>query len=93
MCTSVVTLLQCMRARSQGSRRLCSDVSQATLAMKWRWKTNRLKQGKDISKPNIVFGANVQVCLHCCFLFAYPSEWLFRDSLMTRGVRAVFEVL
>ena len=31
------------------------------LAMKWRWRKNREKQGKDTSKPNLVTGP-VQVC-------------------------------
>ncbi|PIA14933.1 glutamate decarboxylase [Coemansia reversa NRRL 1564] len=33
------------------------------LAMKWRWREHRKAQGKDYSKPNIVFGANAQVAL------------------------------
>ncbi|KAJ2161308.1 glutamate decarboxylase gad1 [Coemansia sp. RSA 552] len=33
------------------------------LAMKWRWRKRREAEGKDTSKPNIVFGANAQVAL------------------------------
>ncbi|KAJ1964649.1 glutamate decarboxylase gad1 [Dipsacomyces acuminosporus] len=33
------------------------------LAMKWRWRKRREAEGKDASKPNIVFGANAQVAL------------------------------
>lgn len=36
----------------------------ATLAMKWRWKADRKKKGLDTNNPNIVMGANVQVCWH-----------------------------
>ncbi|KAJ1754955.1 glutamate decarboxylase gad1 [Coemansia sp. RSA 518] len=33
------------------------------LAMKWRWRQRRQAEGKDASRPNIVFGANAQVAL------------------------------
>ncbi len=32
------------------------------LAMKWRWRKAREAAGKDATKPNLVMGANVQVC-------------------------------
>lgn len=35
----------------------------ALLAHKWNWRNKRKAAGKDISKPNIVFGADV----HCCW--------------------------
>merc|ERR550537_626136 len=42
----------------------------AGLAMKRKWKLKREAQGKDTSKPNIVFGSNVQVCWHkMCMYF------------------------
>jgi len=34
----------------------------AGLAMKWRWRARRAAQGKPTTSPNIVMGANVQVC-------------------------------
>jgi glutamate decarboxylase len=34
----------------------------AGLAMKWRWRARRRAQGKTADRPNIVMGANVQVC-------------------------------
>jgi glutamate decarboxylase len=34
----------------------------AGLAMKWRWRKRRTAQGKPADKPNLVMGANVQVC-------------------------------
>jgi glutamate decarboxylase len=34
----------------------------AGLAMKWRWRTTRTAAGLDGERPNIVMGANVQVC-------------------------------
>ena len=34
----------------------------AGLALKWNWKKKRAKQKKPFDKPNIVMGANVQVC-------------------------------
>ncbi|MCF7791717.1 MAG: glutamate decarboxylase [Victivallales bacterium] len=34
----------------------------ALLAHKWNWKNRRKKEGKDYSKPNVVFGADVHSC-------------------------------
>ena len=34
----------------------------AGLALKWRWRERRRKEGKSTDGPNIVIGANVQVC-------------------------------
>jgi len=32
------------------------------MAMKWNWRKKRAAQGKDTTKPNLVMGADVQVC-------------------------------
>ena len=32
------------------------------LALKWRWRKKMEEQGKSTSKPNMVMGANVQIC-------------------------------
>ena len=34
----------------------------AGMALTWRWRARREAAGKDASKPNLVMGANVQVC-------------------------------
>lgn len=34
----------------------------AGLALKWRWRARREAEGADTHRPNIVMGANVQVC-------------------------------
>ncbi len=34
----------------------------AGLAMKWRWRTRRTAKGLPADRPNLVMGANVQVC-------------------------------
>jgi glutamate decarboxylase len=34
----------------------------AGLALKWRWREKRQKEGKPTDKPNLVTGTNVQVC-------------------------------
>jgi len=34
----------------------------AALALKWNWRKRRRAQGKPAEKPNLVMGANVQVC-------------------------------
>ncbi|KAG5181625.1 pyridoxal phosphate-dependent transferase [Tribonema minus] len=47
----------------------------ATLAMKWAWKERRTKKGLDVSKPNIVFGSNIQVVWHkACKYFEVESR-------------------
>ena len=32
------------------------------LALKWRWRDRQRKAGKATDQPNLVMGANVQVC-------------------------------
>ncbi|TPX32864.1 glutamate decarboxylase [Synchytrium microbalum] len=39
-----------------------STIILSTLAMKRRWQLRREKEGKSKEKPNLVMGANVQVC-------------------------------
>jgi glutamate decarboxylase len=34
----------------------------AGMALKWRWRARREKQGKPTDRPNLVMGVNVQVC-------------------------------
>ncbi len=34
----------------------------AGMALKWRWRARRQAQGKPADRPNLVMGANVQVC-------------------------------
>lgn len=34
------------------------------MAMKWNWKDKMKKAGKSTTKPNIVMGANTQICWH-----------------------------
>ena len=34
----------------------------AGMALKWRWRARREAAGKDTARPNLVMGANVQVC-------------------------------
>ncbi|KAJ3351131.1 hypothetical protein HDU83_009210 [Entophlyctis luteolus] len=36
----------------------------SVLAMKWKWRKERLARGLSIDKPNLVCGSNVQVCWH-----------------------------
>ncbi len=37
-------------------------VMLAALALKWRWRARRQAEGKPTDRPNLVTGANVQVC-------------------------------
>lgn len=34
----------------------------AVLAMKWKWRAKRIKEGKPHDKPNLVMGSNAQIC-------------------------------
>lgn len=34
------------------------------MGMKWRWRNRRKAEGKSYDKPNLIMGANVQVCWH-----------------------------
>ena len=66
-------------SNSYGSASIGSSeaIMLAGLAMKKKWEARRKKEGKPIDKPNLVMGANVQVCweklvttmascVHCC---------------------------
>ena len=46
------------------------------MAMKWRWRDQRRAQNKSTEKPNLVMGANVQVCWHkfCRYWDIEPRE-------------------
>lgn len=49
---------------SYGSATIGSSeaIMLAGLAMKKKWEARRKKEGKPFDKPNLVMGANVQVC-------------------------------
>lgn len=66
-------------SNSYGSASIGSSeaIMLAGLAMKKRWEARRRSEGKSIEKPNLVMGANVQVCWeklvsihspHSCYL-------------------------
>jgi glutamate decarboxylase len=61
-------LARLFHAHEQGDAVGCATVGSseaihlAGLALKWRWRERRRKEGKATDAPNIVFGANVQVC-------------------------------
>lgn len=46
------------------------------MGMKWRWRNKRKAEGKSTDKPNLVMGANVQVCWHkfCRYWDVEPRE-------------------
>ncbi len=46
------------------------------MGMKWRWKARREAAGKSTDKPNLIMGANVQVCWHkfCRYWEVEPRE-------------------
>ena len=46
------------------------------MGMKWRWRNRRKAEGKSFEKPNLIMGANVQVCWHkfCRYWDVEPRE-------------------
>ena len=65
-CVNMIARL--FHAHEQGDAVGCATVGSseaihlAGLALKWRWRERRRSEGKPTGSPNIVFGANVQVC-------------------------------
>ncbi|HTV10587.1 MAG TPA: glutamate decarboxylase [Acidimicrobiales bacterium] len=61
-------LARLFNAPEHGSAIGCATVGSseaihlAGLALKWRWRAKRRAEGKPCDAPNIVMGANVQVC-------------------------------
>eukprot|EP01084_Bolivina_argentea_P015616 29275_1 len=63
----------------------------ATLGMKWRWKERQKAKGKSTANPNMVFGANVQVCWHkACKYFEVEAREapISTDCLVLTAERA-----
>ena len=51
-------------------------VMLAALALKWRWRARRQAAGKPTDRPNLVTGANVQVCWEkFCRYFDVEGVW------------------
>jgi len=46
------------------------------MAMKWRWRDRQRAAGKDTDRPNLVMGANTQICWHkfCRYWDVEPRE-------------------
>jgi glutamate decarboxylase len=61
-------LARLFNAPEQGEAVGCATVGSSEaihlsgLALKWRWRERRHREGRPTSSPNIVMGANVQVC-------------------------------
>jgi glutamate decarboxylase len=55
-------------AQQEESATGCSTIGSseacmlAGMALKWRWRQGRQREGKPADRPNLVMGANVQVC-------------------------------
>ncbi len=65
------------------------------LAMKWRWKKARIAAGKSIEAPNIVMGANVQVCWEkfARYFDVEPRYVPLSDSRFVIGVKEAMELV
>jgi glutamate decarboxylase len=57
------------------------------LALKWRWRQRRHAQGKPADRPNLVMGANVQVCWHkfCRYWDIEPRQMPLEPGLTCLG--------
>ncbi|MAJ46520.1 MAG: glutamate decarboxylase [Planctomycetes bacterium TMED75] len=57
------------------------------MGMKWRWRNRRKAEGKSIEKPNLIMGANVQVCWHkfCRYWDVEPREVTAEGDRFTLG--------
>ena len=63
------------------------------LAMKRAWQERRKKEGKDISKPNLVLGANAQVCwgAHSCTVLQAAHACLPADESMRLAMKRAWQ--
>jgi glutamate decarboxylase len=67
-CTNIIADLFHARSNEEESACGCSTIGSSEaamlcgMAMKWNWRKKRQKEGKDTSRPNLVAGADVQVC-------------------------------
>jgi glutamate decarboxylase len=64
-CVSIISSLwNCSAATATGCSTTGSSeaVMLGALALKWRWRARQQAAGKPVDKPNLVTGANVQVC-------------------------------
>ncbi|KAI9296493.1 glutamate decarboxylase [Neoconidiobolus thromboides FSU 785] len=66
-CISMLANLWKVPNGSQAIGTVCGGSSEGVilggLAMKWAWKQRMKDAGKDVSKPNVVFGANAHACI------------------------------
>jgi len=64
-CVNIIAgLWNCSEAHATGCSTTGSSEAAmlAGMALKWRWRERRREAGKPTDKPNLVMGANVQVC-------------------------------
>ncbi len=64
-CVNIIARLwNCSEAQATGCSTTGSSEAAmlAGMALKWRWRERRREAGKSTDKPNLVMGANVQVC-------------------------------
>jgi glutamate decarboxylase len=65
-CVNILAAL--WHAPAEGGATGCSTTGSSEacmlggLALKWRWRQRRQAEGKSVHRPNLVMGANVQVC-------------------------------
>ena len=73
-----------MGARCQGSS---EAIMLGALAMKWRWRAKREAAGKDIARPNLVYGSDVHVVWDkfCRYFDVEPREIPLSPGRFTIG--------
>ncbi len=57
------------------------------MAMKWRWRDRQKKAGRPSDRPNLVMGANTQICWHkfCKYWDVEPNEVTAEGNRFTLG--------
>jgi len=79
----------CIGTSTTGSSEACMLGG---LALKWRWRKRRQSEGLDASRPNLVMGANTQICWDkfCRYFDVEPRLVpIERDRLHLTGPEAV----
>jgi glutamate decarboxylase len=65
------------------------------MAMKWHWRDRQRKAGKPTDRPNLVMGANTQVCWHkfCKYWDVEPREVTAEGDRFTLGAKEAAELV
>ncbi|MDJ0849342.1 MAG: glutamate decarboxylase [Myxococcota bacterium] len=65
------------------------------IAMKWRWRDRQKKAGRPTGRPNLVMGANTQICWHkfCKYWDVEPREVTAEGNRFTLGAEQAAQLV